>query len=111
MKQTAFSVAMFMSLAMLLSGCQSNTSNTVSSAQKQCAPLHNQGQAKRLMCSKDRVAERSKHQADHGASAEHRAAFIDEYDTNMDEQVAHAEFSHARAQFKNDGCQQQRFGR
>lgn len=40
---------------------------------------------------------RSKHQADHGASEGHRAAFIDEYDTNSDEQVARAEFNQARA--------------
>lgn len=41
--------------------------------------------------------ERSKHQADHGASEGHRAAFIDEYDTNSDEQVTHAEFNQSRA--------------
>ncbi len=41
--------------------------------------------------------ERSKHQADHGASEGHRAAFIDEYDTNSDEQVTHTEFNQSRA--------------
>ncbi len=41
--------------------------------------------------------DRSKHQADHGASEGHRAAFIDEYDTNSDEQVGHTEFNQARA--------------
>lgn len=40
---------------------------------------------------------RSKHQADHGASEGHRAAFIDEYDTNSDEQVTHIEFNQSRA--------------
>ncbi|MEN0037839.1 MAG: hypothetical protein AAGC78_12270 [Cellvibrio sp.] len=43
------------------------------------------------------AADRSKHQADHGASAGHRAAFIEDYDTNGDGQVSRAEFDAVRA--------------
>jgi hypothetical protein len=41
---------------------------------------------------------RSKHQFDHGVSEGHRAAFIDEYDSNSDERVTHAEFNQVRAE-------------
>ena len=41
--------------------------------------------------------DRSQYQASHGASAGHRAAFIDDYDSNTDEQVARAEFDAVRA--------------
>lgn len=41
--------------------------------------------------------DRSKHQADHGASAGHRAAFIEDFDADADGKVSRSEFDRARA--------------
>lgn len=85
-------------LALVLCACQTTPASSVASksAANSCAPMHNQPQAKRLSCGKKDEAERSKHQADHGASAAHRAAFIDDYDANGDELVARNEFEKVR---------------
>ncbi|HSC66413.1 MAG TPA: hypothetical protein VLC79_01895, partial [Cellvibrio sp.] len=71
---TISSLALVIASVMALVGCQS----TASIASKP-------------------VDERGKHQADHGASAGHRAAFIEDYDTNSDGQVARLEFDAVRA--------------
>ncbi len=75
MKQKTLQMGLLAGLVLALSACQSTPSADKSQAQ----------------------ADRSKHQADHGASAGHRAAFIDDYDTNGDEIVARAEFEQVRA--------------
>lgn len=48
-------------------------------------------------CQATPTVEKSKHQADHGATAGHRAAFVDDYDTDGDEVVTRAEFEQVRA--------------
>lgn len=83
MKQNFFSLGLFAGLALVLSACQSN-SNT------------EKGNVATSIAS-NADADRSKHQTDHGASAGHRAAFIDDYDTNGDDSVARAEFEKVRA--------------
>lgn len=75
MKQKTLQMGLLAGLVLALSACQSTPSADKSQAQ----------------------AERSKHQTDHGASAGHRAAFIDDYDTNGDEIVARVEFEQMRA--------------
>lgn len=75
MKQKQFQIGLLAGLVLVLSACQS-----VPSADKNQAS-----------------DDRSKHQADHGASAGHRAAFIDEYDMNGDEIVVRTEFDQSRA--------------
>lgn len=74
MKQKIFSVGLLAGLILVLSACQAT-------------PGGENG----------RVTDKSKHQADHGASAGHRAAFIDDYDTNGDELVVRIEFEKVRA--------------
>jgi hypothetical protein len=75
MKQNRLQMGLLAGLVLALSACQST-------------PSADQPQAQ---------ADRSKHQSDHGASAGHRAAFIDDYDSNGDELVARAEFEKVRA--------------
>ncbi|HSX50352.1 MAG TPA: EF-hand domain-containing protein [Cellvibrio sp.] len=79
MKQNLFQVGLLAGLVLALSACQSTPSANKTQAQ----------------------ADRSKHQKDHGASASHRAAFIDDYDLNGDEVVARAEYEQARAEKLN----------
>jgi len=99
MTQKIFSLGLLAGLSLVLCACQTtpDSINASSSATQNCAPMHNQPQAKRLACGKKESVDRSKHQADHGASAGHRAAFIDDYDTNGDELVARTEFEQVRA--------------
>lgn len=64
-----------LALLVALAGCQST-------APKTAAPV---------------ADDRSKHQADHGASAGHRAAFIEDFDKDADGKVTRAEFDLGRA--------------
>lgn len=75
MKQKKLQMGLLAGLVLVLSACQTTPSADKSEIQ----------------------SDRSKHQADHGASAGHRAAFIDDYDTNGDELVSRAEFEKVRA--------------
>jgi hypothetical protein len=74
MKQKIFSLGLLAGLTLVLSACQSTPGTE-----------------------KNNSVDKSKHQADHGASAGHRAVFIEDYDTNGDELVARAEFEKVRA--------------
>lgn len=104
MKLKMISLGLLAGLTLVLSACQSTPNTAINppkatsvSVKQSCAPMHNQPQAKRIKCGKAANIEKSKHQADHGASAGHRAVFIDDYDTNGDELVARAEFEKVRA--------------
>ena len=79
----------------VLSACHS-LPDTVGSDARPCAAPTHQAQSVETNCGNKNTL-RSQHQADHGATAGHRAAFMEDYDVDGDHVVTRSEFESLRA--------------